>query len=507
MEAPEAGRSMVSSSEPISSATVLVLAPDAAGELQLVCVHRDPSLSFLGGFAAFPGGQCDPGESLAETCAREAFEEVGLLLVPGGDAVPPARRHALQAEVLAGKPFADVLVGLGLQLEPSWFVRCGRWVTPPSGSALVDTAFRMVLLERPTPLHVVPGELTSAEWVSPRALLERWTGDRVRLVPPTRKSVEALSALPALAGGAREAWLGAAAAAVEARCPSAAAQWEGDVDVHPGIRVFPVRTPTLPPATHTNCYVVGAGSELVVIDPASPYPEEQARLDAFLDALAAGGQRVREILLTHHHPDHVGGVNHLARRLGVPVAAHPRTTAHLTDVEVSRELADQELIVLPADRPNARERRLRAHLTEGHADGHLVFHEEHTGVVVTGDMVAGVGTILVAPPEGCMITYLASLERMRALGGTLLLPAHGLPLGDPDGTVTRYVAHRKMREDRVVAALARGAGTLCQLVPRVYDDVPREVYPLAERSLHAILLKLEAEGRAAVADTRWSATG
>ena len=62
----------------------------------------------------------------------------------------------------------------------------------------------------------------------------------------------------------REALLARAAAAVEARCPSAAAQWEGDVDVHPGIRVFPVRTPTLPPATHTNCYVVGAGSEITI---------------------------------------------------------------------------------------------------------------------------------------------------------------------------------------------------------------------------------------------------
>ena len=491
--------------EPTPAATAIVVAPDPAGGVLLVCVHRAPGLRFLGGFAAFPGGSCDAGEDLAETCARETFEEVGLLLVPGGAGVPAERRRALQAAVLEGEPFGEVLAELGLELDPSWFTRCGRWITPPTGQGQIDTAFCLVVVDEPTPLHVIPGELSAAEWIAPAALLERWHADAVRLVPPTRKSVEALAELAGPRGAGDLAWRTAAANAIDASCPAAVgAPYEGDVDVHPGVHVFPVRTPTLPPATHTNCYVIGAGSELVVIDPASPYPDEQARLDAFLDHLAAGGQRVREILLTHHHPDHVGGVDHLARRLGVPVAAHPRTTAHLRGVTVTRALADPELIVLPGDRPGARERRLRAHLTEGHADGHLIFHEEHTGVVVTGDMVAGVGTILVAPPEGCMITYLASLETMRALRPSLLLPAHGLPLGDPDGAITHYVQHRKMREDKVVAAIEE-PGTLTELVPRVYDDVPPEVYPLAERSLHAILLKLETEGRAQLAAERWSA--
>ncbi|MEZ6184792.1 MAG: MBL fold metallo-hydrolase [Planctomycetota bacterium] len=485
----------------VPAATVVLLALDPERGAVLAAVERSPSLSFLGGFTAFPGGQQEPGETLAETCAREAFEEVGVLLAPGGDAVPLATRRAHQARVLAGKPFAEVLDELGLRLEPSWFVPCGRWVTPPSGGAQLDARFMLVVLPQPTALSVLPGELCGAEWVTPAELLERWQRDAVRLVPPTRKTVEALLELEPLRPG-DAAWSARAAAAIEARCP-AGEGYEEDVDVHPGVHVMPLRTPTLPPATHTNCYVFGAGSELVVIDPASPYPEEQARLDAYLERLAAGGQRVREILLTHHHPDHVGGVNHLAERLGVPVAAHPRTRAHLPHVRVTRDLADGELIELPADLPGARPRRLRAHLTEGHADGHLVFHEEVTGVVVTGDMVAGIGTILVAPPEGCMITYLASLARMRALDGSLLLPAHGLPLGDPAGVVDRYVAHRAMREERVVAALASGPATLTELVPRVYDDVPPQVFPLAERSLHAILLKLETEGRAAHAD-RWA---
>src|SRR6266542_881763 len=94
-----------------------------------------------------------------------------------------------------------------------------------------------------------------------------------------------------------------------------------ELDGAPWIRVVPLRTPTLPPATHTNCYIVGdAARGVIVIDPASPYPEEQARLEA-----ALAGTRVIELVLTHHHLDHVSGAQVLAERLGVGVAAHAET--------------------------------------------------------------------------------------------------------------------------------------------------------------------------------------
>src|SRR5438270_13850792 len=87
---------------------------------------------------------------------------------------------------------------------------------------------------------------------------------------------------------------------------------EPTIEAAPWLRRFPVRTPTLPPATHTNVYLAGE-ERLAVIDVASPYPEEQAALDAALEGLP-----VAEILLTHHHVDHVSGAAHLAARLGVP---------------------------------------------------------------------------------------------------------------------------------------------------------------------------------------------
>ncbi len=266
------------------------------------------------------------------------------------------------------------------------------------------------------------------------------------------------------------------------------------------IRVVPLRTPTLPPATHTNTYVVGAG-DLAVIDPGSPWPEEQAALARALDdLLAAGVGRVREILLTHHHVDHVSGAAALAERLGVPIAAHPVTAAMLRDhVRVDRLLDEGEpLRYGPA--------RLDPIFTPGHAPGHLVFVERSSGAVLVGDMIASVGTIIVDPPEGEMRLYLASLERLRALGARLLLPAHGPPVDDPEALLSFYVAHRLEREARVVAALAVGAAPLEALLPRAYPDVAPLLHPLAARSLLAHLLKLRDDGRAVDEDGRWRAT-
>lgn len=266
----------------------------------------------------------------------------------------------------------------------------------------------------------------------------------------------------------------------------------------PWLRRFAVRTPTLPPATHTNVYVVGEG-ELAVVDPASPWDEEQAALDRFLDGLAPA--RPSAILLTHHHVDHASGAAHLQRRLGLPVLAH-RDTARLLDgrLPVARLVEDGERLPFgPAG--------LVALHTPGHAPGHLVFHDERSGAAIAGDMVASVGTILIdgtAEAEGDMRQYLASLERLRALSLSTLLPAHGEPITRPHDLLAFYIAHRLEREARVVLALDASPGAVMDLVPRAYPDVPPLVYPLAARSLLAHLLKLRAEGRAVEQDGVWA---
>ncbi|ACY13151.1 MBL fold metallo-hydrolase [Haliangium ochraceum] len=274
--------------------------------------------------------------------------------------------------------------------------------------------------------------------------------------------------------------------------PPRAEEVERPRTVAPGVVVFPVRTPTLPPATHTNCYAIG-DREIVLIDPASPDPGEQSALDACVDAWAHDGRRVVAVWLTHHHGDHIGGAAHVAARLKVPIAAHAATAKHIAHrVEVDELLDDGHTLEL-AGSPAC---RLRAVFTPGHASGHLCFFEEHSRVLVAGDMVAGVGSILIEPGDGNMSLYLDSLARMKALDASMLLPAHGPMIENPNEKLDAYVRHRLWREERIAAALeSLGSAANAALLPLAYADVPPLLYPLAERSLTAHLLKLVADGR------------
>jgi glyoxylase-like metal-dependent hydrolase (beta-lactamase superfamily II) len=133
--------------------------------------------------------------------------------------------------------------------------------------------------------------------------------------------------------------------------------------------------------------------------------------------------------------------------------------------------------------------------TPGHARGHLSFYEERTGSLLTGDCVVGFGTVVIAPPEGNMNDYLASLQRYLELPRlTALLPGHGPVLADARGRIEEYVQHRRDRESRIIDAMRSGARTIPQIVTAVYTDVPEAMHRLAEMSVLAHLEKLEGEG-------------
>jgi endoribonuclease LACTB2 len=249
--------------------------------------------------------------------------------------------------------------------------------------------------------------------------------------------------------------------------------------------------------------LIGTG-ELVIIEPASPYPEGTAQAVAWVEARLAQGQTLRALLLTHHHPDHVGGAEALRSHFGVPIWAHDRTAERLAGkIAIDRVLDDGESVELDGPVPMA----LEAMFTPGHAPGHLCFYEPASRSLIAGDMVAGVGTILVEATDGDMQLYLQSLARMAARDAAQLLPAHGLPIEDAAARLSFYVQHRLGREAKVVAALSTFAApaSLEQLVPIAYADTAQYAWPLARMALEAHLIKLAREGRAAQHHDRWLA--
>ncbi|AKT43779.1 MBL fold metallo-hydrolase [Chondromyces crocatus] len=272
-----------------------------------------------------------------------------------------------------------------------------------------------------------------------------------------------------------------------------------------GVEAFPARTPTLPPATHTNSYALGE-REVLLVEPATPDDEERRAWLDWARGIASSGRHLLAIALTHHHVDHVGGAAFFAEALGLPVWAHAETAARLPELPVARHLVEGETLVLEG--PTAR--RVQVLHTPGHAPGHVCLLDEESRALVAGDMVASVGTILIAPGEGDMQVYLEQLERLAGVGAQVALPAHGDPIEAPEALFRHYIAHRLAREARVVATLVglgESAAALEALVPIAYADTPPQVWPLARLSLEAHLLKLEKEGRARRdAEGRWAAT-
>lgn len=305
-------------------------------------------------------------------------------------------------------------------------------------------------------------------WYRASAVLNSWQASALLLEP------NALAALQRLTGSPRPMQ----------------GEHEGLVQVRPALYLLPLRTPTLPPATHTNCYIIG-NKRLFIVDPASPWTPEQARLQAFLHGRVQAGAQVEAILLTHHHPDHVGGALALHEALGVPIWAHAVTAELLAEAEipVHRTVSEGETLLAGPD-----EHEWRVLFTPGHAPGHVCFLDVSARSLICGDMLAGWGTIVVVPPEGNMRLYLHHLARLRDHQPSVLLPAHGSPIGSASQRLDEYIAHRLKREEQVRAALNARLSDPEDMVKQIYVGLPEMLIPAAVGSVLAHLEKLMEEG-------------
>jgi glyoxylase-like metal-dependent hydrolase (beta-lactamase superfamily II) len=224
----------------------------------------------------------------------------------------------------------------------------------------------------------------------------------------------------------------------------------------------------------TNTYLVGTG-DVTVIDPG---PEAPSHTAAIVAALA--GERLVRILVTHRHRDHAPGAAPLAGQAGAPVLAYP-------------SLHDGRVL-------QGGGATLQALHTPGHASDHLAFLLREERALFAGDLIMSGSSVLISPPDGDMAAYLGSLERLRSLELVRIYPGHGEVIETPAAVVEEYIRHRLQREAQILEVLRAGPARIADLVSRIYVDVPAVLHPLAARSVHAHLLKLRAEGRAAGTD-------
>ena len=250
----------------------------------------------------------------------------------------------------------------------------------------------------------------------------------------------------------------------------------------PGLRVVLAPNPGPMTGPGTNQYLLG-DRDALLLDVATLDGENAHRL-------AAAGVRIAAIALTHTHPDHVGGALAARERYGAPIAVHRRHAAVTVDgrpLRPDRLLDDGDEVAFPGG-------RLRAVHTPGHESGHCCFHEPERRWLFTGDTILSTGTTVIAPPDGDMRAYLASLERLATLDLAVIFPGHGPPIERPYDKIAEYLAHRRMREAQILDALATGAPRIADIVPRLYADVPAILHGMAALTVRAHLDKLLAEG-------------
>ncbi len=234
----------------------------------------------------------------------------------------------------------------------------------------------------------------------------------------------------------------------------------------------------------TNTWLLGR-DPCWIVDPGPALDTHVAAVVA--EATRRGG--AGGIALTHDHPDHVGAAEAVRAATGARVHAARWAGA---DVRVGDGDAAGPLCALA---------------TPGHATDHLAFVAGE--VCFTGDAVLARSSVFVAPDPGALRGYLAALERLRDLHLALLCTGHGPPVTDPEALLDRYLAHRRDRERRLVAALHDGLRGVDELLDRVWDDAPASLRLAATATLAAHLGKLDEEGRlpAGVQRPQWPPPG
>jgi glyoxylase-like metal-dependent hydrolase (beta-lactamase superfamily II) len=240
--------------------------------------------------------------------------------------------------------------------------------------------------------------------------------------------------------------------------------------------------------TGTQTYIIGDG-EVAVIDPGPALPEH---VDTLVTALE--GERVVAILCTHTHRDHSPASRPLKDATGAPIVgcaplslddAGPRADESFdSEYRPDRVLADGE-------RLGAEGWTLEAVATPGHTSNHLCLALPEAAALFTGDHVMGWSTTVVAPPDGDMAAYRASLEKLIGRDDRIYYPAHGPAVEDPRAHVRRLLVHRQMRERQILGHLRRGEGRIAAMVEQMYAGIDPRLFPAAGRSVLAHLVDLE----------------
>lgn len=428
---------------------------------RVLMVLRQPFLAAFPGYHAFPGGKVDAEDAQGEALPSHWGEHEPRLL------------RALIRELRE-----ELNVDLRALAAQTQIRHLGVALTPPHQPRRFNTHFFQIELDQEPALEVDTHELQSALWRTPQEWLDLRQHGEALLAVPTTMVIEALlrhphpDSVPGLDFRSRE--------------PSELSI----IEALPGLRQIPVRSHTLPPAEHTNAFLVGdSQSHRILIDPSPASEEEFEKLCAVVER-----HGIHEVFLTHHHPDHHERSAELARRLEVPIGMSEDTQQRIQarcGADYFSGLAvhhyrEGDVICRWQNEP------VRILAVPGHDEGQLALMPDSRAWCIVGDLIQGIGTVVVSKPEGDMRKYYASLQRLIELDPKVIIPSHGMAMGSTY-RLRETLRHRQLREQQVLALWNEGR-SVSEMLPLIYKDVDPRLLPLAQRNIESHLDKLREEG-------------
>ena len=257
----------------------------------------------------------------------------------------------------------------------------------------------------------------------------------------------------------------------------------------PWLRRVVARNPSPFTFRGTGTFIVGTG-KVAIIDPG---PDLAEHIDALLDAVRS--ETVTHLLVTHTHQDHSPASAVVKQVTGAPTYAYgPHGAGKLERGVQVEEGGDMDFVpdhvVRHGDVIEGDGFSFECVYTPGHTSNHMCFAYREQKALFSGDHVMGWSTTVVSPPDGDMADYMASLQLLLTRDDELYCPTHGPAITDPKPFVREYMAHRLQREEQIVECLRDGVGSIAQMVPLMYRDLPHTMYPAAARSVFATVIYL-----------------